>query len=194
MIEMSTKDTDKDKIFDLISNYEFNDVKYLIEKIEEKHNIPKKKSIKIIIDLEDEKKIKFITKKYNSFIKYLLSNIVNRFWGIQLFCASVFLLNIYRNPEILPLKYFQNLMGVIFLLFFPGFSFVDFFIKDGNNNGLEKILFSVGISLLIVPVLGILLNNTPFGLNPLVLIIILWFQIFFMSIIKVYNDFKNQVP
>lgn len=191
---MSTPNTDKEKILYLINNYDFSDVNHLIEKIEEDYNIPRKKSIKIIIDLEDENKIKITSKKkYIRFSRYLLSSIAARFWVIQIICIIIFLLNFYNPSKILPLMYFRNLLGVIFLLFFPGYSFIDYFIEDEENNKLEKIIFSIGLSLIIVPIIGIILNLTPFGLNPFVIIIILWFQIFIMTIARIYNNFKNQV-
>ena len=62
-------------------------------------------------------------------------------------------------------------LGLAFVLFLPGYALVAaLFPKDGEIDWIERIALSFGLSIAVVPLLGLLLNYTPWGirLEPIV--------------------------
>jgi hypothetical protein len=63
-------------------------------------------------------------------------------------------------------------LGSVFVLFIPGYVTVEaLFPKVRELDGIERFALSVGLSLALVPLIGLLLNYTPWGirLDPIVL-------------------------
>lgn len=67
---------------------------------------------------------------------------------------------------VMPLRY---VLGSIYVLFLPGYSLIEaLYPEEGRLSDLEKLALSIGLSLAIVPLIGLVLNYTPWGirLNP----------------------------
>jgi hypothetical protein len=82
------------------------------------------------------------------------------------------LLAIYAIPEMFPLVAFRWVLGSIFVLFIPGYVTVEALFPKGRElDGIERFALSVGLSLAVVPLVGLLLNYTPWGirLDPIVI-------------------------
>ena len=63
-------------------------------------------------------------------------------------------------------------LGSLFVLFIPGYVTVEALFPKGRElDTIERFALSVGLSLALVPLVGLLLNYTPWGirLNPIVL-------------------------
>jgi len=68
-------------------------------------------------------------------------------------------------------------LGLVFVLFFPGYALVSaLYPSRSHMNGIERVALSVGLSLALVPLLGLALNFTPWGirLTPIVVTLSLW--------------------
>ncbi|MEM0267096.1 MAG: DUF1616 domain-containing protein [Thermofilum sp.] len=64
---------------------------------------------------------------------------------------------------LLPLRY---VLGSIAVLFLPGYSLVEaLYPKAGDLEPLERLALSIGLSLALVPLVGLVLNYTPFGIR-----------------------------
>jgi uncharacterized membrane protein len=58
------------------------------------------------------------------------------------------------------------ILGLPFLLFFPGYTLVAaLFPKKGSLGGVERVALSFGLSLAVVPLIGLILNFTPWGIR-----------------------------
>jgi uncharacterized membrane protein len=58
-------------------------------------------------------------------------------------------------------------ISLIFILFFPGYTLVAaLFPKKGALDGMERIALSFGLSIALVPLIGLALNYTPWGIQP----------------------------
>jgi uncharacterized membrane protein len=57
----------------------------------------------------------------------------------------------------------MNIIGIPFVIFLPGFALVLSFFNE--KEWLEKVVLGVCLSLVVVPILGLILNFTPFGIN-----------------------------
>lgn len=70
-----------------------------------------------------------------------------------------------------------NLVAILLILFIPGYVLVAaLFPTNKELDGIERVALSVGLSIAVVPLLGLLLNFTPFGirLGPIVATIALF--------------------
>jgi hypothetical protein len=78
---------------------------------------------------------------------------------------------IYLLPASLPLVAIRWVLGSLFVLFIPGYVTVEALFPKGRElDTIERFALSVGLSLALVPLVGLLLNYTPWGirLNPIV--------------------------
>jgi uncharacterized membrane protein len=71
-------------------------------------------------------------------------------------------------------------LGMIFILFFPGYTMISaLFPKQQDLSTIERITLSFGTSIAVVPLIGLILNYTPWGikLSPIFLSIVLFIVI-----------------
>ena len=124
--------------------------------------------------LEDEEKIEL---NYNvpvhyGFIQYLRNADYN-LWLYLVFSASLATsATIYLIPTIYPLVIARWVLGSLFILFLPGYTLIEaLFPKRGDLDTIERLALSIGLSLAITPLIGLLLNYTPWGirLNPIII-------------------------
>jgi hypothetical protein len=79
---------------------------------------------------------------------------------------------VYTVPPQPPLVALRWILGSVFVLFIPGYVTVEaLFPKSRELDGIERFALSVGLSLALVPLVGLLLNYTPWGirLTPIVI-------------------------
>ena len=76
------------------------------------------------------------------------------------------LLVVYAFPDDFPLVVFRWVLGSLFVLFIPGYVAVEALFPKGRElDGIERLALSVGLSLALVPLVGLLLNYTPWGIR-----------------------------
>jgi uncharacterized membrane protein len=78
-----------------------------------------------------------------------------------------------------PLVVIRYVFGAIFVLWLPGYAFVKALFptelpiktRDKNLDSVERVALSAGMNLVLVPIVGLVLNYTPWGirLTPIVL-------------------------
>ena len=57
-------------------------------------------------------------------------------------------------------------LGLLFVLFFPGYTLLSaLFPRRGSLGGIERIALSFGLSIAVVPLIGLVINYTPWGIN-----------------------------
>jgi uncharacterized membrane protein len=92
------------------------------------------------------------------------------FWALTALVAFTVLVVFAVNNS--PLLYVRYVLGGIFILFLPGAMLIAaLYPKEGELDGLERLALSIGLSLAIVPLVGLALNYTPWGitLTPIML-------------------------
>ncbi len=70
-----------------------------------------------------------------------------------------------------PLIYFRYVLGSLFVLYLPGYALIEALYPRGDElEPLERLALSIGLSLALVPLVGLVLNYTPWGirLTPIV--------------------------
>ena len=66
------------------------------------------------------------------------------------------------------------ILGLLLVLFLPGYSLIAaLFPAKDDLDGIERIALSFGLSIAVVPLLGLALNYTPFGIRLVPILIVL---------------------
>lgn len=89
---------------------------------------------------------------------------------VALLTLSTFLA-IYVMPSTYPLIIFRWIIGSMFVLFLPGYVTIQALFPKGKElDSIERLALTIGLSLAITPLIGLLLNYTPWGirLDPIV--------------------------
>ncbi len=169
-------------IMQIIKENKPDDVNQLVALLRDRVPLKEKQALDAVLVLENQGKIRFETQSLYlplSFKNYLKTSQALWYWVI-LAISALTLLMVFGVPEgSLPLSYFRNALGIIFVLWLPGYSFIKVLfpvqvpIKTSTESldAIERIILSLGMSLALVPLVGLLLNYTPWGirLTPLVL-------------------------
>ncbi len=67
---------------------------------------------------------------------------------------------------VFPSSILRVIVGLPFLLFFPGYTLTaTLFPKISNLTGIERVALSFGLSVVVVPLIGLFLNFTPWGIR-----------------------------
>ena len=81
-------------------------------------------------------------------------------WLVTALCV-VFVLVPVLNETV-----FRIILGLLLILFIPGYSLIAaLFPKKSDLEGIERTALSFGLSIAVVPLIGLLLNYTPFGIR-----------------------------
>lgn len=87
-----------------------------------------------------------------------------------------------------PSSILRIILGLPFLLFFPGYTLiVALFPKKQSLGGIERIALSFGLSIAVVPLIGLILNYTPWGIRLYPILISLTVFILAMSGVAWYR-------
>ena len=169
-------------IIQLIKNRKPNDVQELVNRVKEKTAISESKIIEHIIRLQSQGKITLKsvqtppTKKLSIYLK---TKEASWYW-ITLILAATTTITTFTIPEnAYPIIYIRYVLGTLFAIWLPGYSLMKalfpteppFRTSSKSLDSIERLALSVGMSLALVPIIGLLLNYTPWGirLTPVVL-------------------------
>jgi len=87
------------------------------------------------------------------------------FWALTLIIV-VTGFAIYLMPQVSPYVYFRYVAGSLFVLYLPGFTLIEaLYPKREDLDSLERLALSIGLSLALVPLVGLVLNYTPWGIR-----------------------------
>jgi len=77
--------------------------------------------------------------------------------------ASLAVVMLVKGGLLMPIRY---LLGAVSVLFMPGYSIVEALYPRGDELApLERLALSIGLSLAVVPLVGLILNYTPWGIR-----------------------------
>ena len=87
------------------------------------------------------------------------------FWLVCGF-VGVVLFTIYAMPQVYPLVYLRYAAGAVYVLYVPGYTLIEaLYPKADELERLERFALGVGLSLALVPLVGLVLNYTPWGIR-----------------------------
>ena len=165
----------KDLIIKTINEQKPQTTRQLVNLIQSTTNLSKKEIITALNQLEEEDKMHFNTKleKTISIGTYLFSVEAAWYWVI-ITVALLTTVTVFTIPQdSYPLAYFRNVLGVIFVLFLPGYAFVKAVfqnkvpIKTSSESfdNIERFVLSIAMSIALTPIVGLILYYTPIGID-----------------------------
>ena len=95
------------------------------------------------------------------------------------------------NENAFPVVYIRWLLGLIYVVFLPGYSLVRSLQVQKRLNNLEFFCLSIGTSLALTSIFGLLLDQTPWGINLITVTFGLLVITVTFSTVAAIRDFKE---
>jgi len=96
---------------------------------------------------------------------YLLTKQAAWYWTIIILALATTAL-VFTIPEnAIPMVCARYLLGSILVLWLPGYTFIKALFPAKELDNIERAALSIGMSLALVPITGLLLNYTPWGIR-----------------------------
>jgi hypothetical protein len=165
-------------------------VQQLIDQVQALSSKPKQEILDRILQLQQEGRIHLKppqTPTPEKLSSYLGSNHAFWYWITMALTVATAIVVFTVPEDAFPLVYVRYVLGTIFTLWLPGYAFIKALFPQNlpfakaiarslktpekNLDIIERIALSIGMSLALVPIVGLLLNYTPWGirLTPIVL-------------------------
>lgn len=171
----------KKAIVDLVQKEKPETIKQLAKLANEQLALTEQQTVELATQLENEGKILLLNKEQRSstFADYLFSHKTSWFWIIISITIATTIASLTIPEDFYPLIYIRQVIGVISLLLLPGYTLMKVLFPthvpmkttSENLDMVERIALSIGISIALIPMIGLILNYTPWGINlmPIVL-------------------------
>ncbi len=170
-------------------------MKQLIDLAKAETTLPEDKIIELVLQLQKDGKITLKEPPPTPPQKlgtYLRAKDTYWYWTIVLLEIAT-TLTVWTVPEdAYPLVYLRYLLGAIFVLWLPGYSFIRALFPPNLQakkplDTEERVALSLGMSLILVSIVGLLLNYTPWGIRlmPIVLSLVFLTTIFATAAIAI---------
>jgi len=121
-----------------------------------------------VIELGNQGRLSFSNPTYSipkELSAYLFSEHAIWFWAI-IATATATTISVFTITEkAVPLVYIRYILGSVFVLLLPGYSLIKTLFPTREIDNIERTALSIGMSLALVPLVGLLLNYTPWGIR-----------------------------
>lgn len=200
-----TQDQAKELLLETIKKQKPETTQKLIRYVHEQTGLSEEELTKLIIRLEEEDKLHFTEREAirTPVKRYIFSANAAWYWIVILLSAATGV-SVFAIPEnAYPLVYLRAMLGVIFVLFLPGYALIKMLFpskvpiptNSENMDTIERAALSLGLNLALVPLLGLALNYTPLGIGvaPVTLgLLALTVAFATAAVLRGYQTKKNQ--
>ncbi len=164
------------KIAQIIRNEQPETVAQLVSVVKQKLSISEEQITEVILKMQKEGKISFKKQPLPAPLRlsaYVMTGQTLWYW-LTLTLATATTVVVFAVPEgLYPWVYARNVLGAVFVLWLPGYAFIKALFpaeppvhfSQKNLDTIERIALSLGMSLALVPIIGLLLNYTPWGIR-----------------------------
>ena len=158
-------EADEKKALSYLRRKRIENVEDAVYKIAEKFNLDLDKSAKILYKLWKKGFIDITPEEdYSNFPRYVFSLDSLWFWILTFTILTTVLLVFYVKEP--PLLYARYVLGSLYVLYLPGAALIEALYPRGEElEPLERLALSIGLSLAVVPLVGLVLNYTPWGIR-----------------------------
>ena len=166
----------KQLILDQLKKQKFETTNQLIQSIKNQTSIPTQTITKTLLQLENDGRLQFNKKAHvqpNQLKIGLISQQASWFW-ITLILTIITAIAVFTIPQNqYPLAYLRIGLGIIFMLFLPGFVIIKTIFPHANPiktnrpnlDIIERTGLSIAVSIALIPIIGIILNYTTWGIT-----------------------------
>lgn len=95
------------------------------------------------------------------------------------------------NPLLIALGVLRLILGISFVVFLPGYTITVIIWPTKGENDLTRLGIAFGISITIIPIVGLILNFTPFGLRFIPILASLVFLMLITLSIAFYRRYRT---
>jgi hypothetical protein len=131
-------------------------------------------------------------KPISSLHRYTSSLESSWFWALTALVVVTVLISFTVVDSVL--IYFRYILGGVFVLFLPGAMLIAaLYPKSEDMDTIERLALSIGLSLAVVPLIGLLLNYTPWGitLTPIMISLAIFTEAMaFAALVRKYRYFQ----
>ena len=122
-------------------------------------------SVKALLALQGEKKVAVQeARPFGTLSSYAWSPLSLWFWAaLGAVAASLVLISATSGVAL----YLRYVFGSVLVLFLPGYALIEALYPKRELDELTRFALSIGLSLALVPLTGLVLNYTPFGIRLL---------------------------
>jgi hypothetical protein len=171
-----SNDLIKDVIVKTIKEQKPETTSQLIKIVQETTNLPEKEIINILSQLEAEDKIHFNKKQEMASASIgtsLFTSEAAWYWATMAVAITTTITVFTISQDSYPLAYVRNILGVIFVLFLPGYAFIKALFptkvpietSSESLDNIERIALSIGVSIALTSIVGLILYYTPIGIG-----------------------------
>jgi len=158
-------------INETIENKHPETVGQLVKLVQLRYPMPEQKILEQILHLQNQGKLtlkEYLTQHPPTLTGYILSIKAAWYWIILALATTTTTLVFIIPEDAYPLVYARYVLGSIFVLWLPGYSLIKALFPTKELDNIERTALSIGMSLALVPITGLLLNYTPWGIrtNP----------------------------
>lgn len=120
-------------------------------------------SVQALLDLRRDRKVSVQeARPYESLASYAWSPLSLWFWAVVgAIAVSLVLISVTSGVAL----YFRYVFGSLLVLFLPGYALIEALYPKRELDELTRFALSIGLSLALVPLTGLVLNYTPFGIR-----------------------------
>jgi uncharacterized membrane protein len=171
----TTDSSFNDYVVQLIKNQKPETVNQLIELIKQKYPLSEEAITELLAKLESEGKIRLNEKEASvpmTTLGYVFSREASWYWTTILLAIATTITAFIVPEDVYPIVYVRYVLGSVFVLLLPGYSLIKaVFPLKREIDIVERIAFSMGLSLALVPVVVLILNYSPWGIGftPIIL-------------------------
>jgi len=177
-------------------------VEQLVVQVRDRLQIPEQKIIESILKLQSEGKIQLSEQPpltVQKLTAYVKTKQALWYWATVVIAVFTVAVVFTISENFYPWVYLRYVLGAVFVLFLPGYAFIKALfptqvpikLPTENLDTIERIALSAGMSLALVPIVGLLLNYTPWGirLTPIVLSLLALTVVFStVAIVREHED------
>jgi hypothetical protein len=178
------------QIINTVETAKLESVQQLVDQVQALSSKSKQEILDRILYLQQEGKIHLRppqTPTSEKFSSYLGSNQALWYWVTMILTVATVIVVFTVPEDAFPLVYLRYVLGAMFIVWLPGYAFIRALFPqtlpfsrglahslgttEKNLDIIERVALSVGMSIALVPIVGLLLNYTPWGirLTPIVL-------------------------
>jgi len=174
--KQSEKEAMQQIILQTVKNEKPSNVERLTDLVQQKLHLSRQEVVDQILLLQNEGKITLKEpppQTPTAFINYLQTSQAYWYWTTIILAIATTIIVFTVPEESYPIVYVRYVFGSVFVLWMPGYTFIRALFptkvpiqtSSTELDNIERIALSIGMSLALVPIVGLLLNYTPFGIR-----------------------------
>lgn len=158
---MPEKPNIDEKLLEIVEKSSPKTVKELLQIAEKELGLPEKELLEHIARLNDKELLDLTSSNVKD------SGNSNWLWIVVALSLSDGMAVLLIPENSYPYVYIRNILGLILVTVLPGYSLTRALFPRKQIDTVERMALSIGLSLSLVAITGLILNYTPWGIRPL---------------------------